>query len=443
MFVLALSSLRHRTAAFTAGFLALFLGAALVMTFGSLVDTALGPGVDPVSEEVLAIMGGVVGGWSLLLVVFAVASTTTLGVHQRAREIALLKSAGATPGQLTWMILAEVLVLALVAVVPAVPLGMLAGRTLLGLLQDSGQVGAGIHHAFGPVALGQGIGVTLCSAVGAALITARRAVRTRVTESLLNAAAPRARLTRRRVAFGLLFFAGAVNQAVLTVTVGRGTGFQAQQYAGSADILFAIGLACFAPAIVRRLPLPGFGVVGAVTRQNLRSRSAPLAAALTPIVLFIGVGVGTLYMQSLDNRASAGRPVGADQHIIETLNYVVTGMIALFLCIMLINTLVASTAERTREFAQYRLAGATSGQVLSMVALESLAITVAGTVLGTVASLVTILPFAYARTGTWTPDLDPGTYLAAVGFTAVLTFATALLTARRSLSVPTTAAVTV
>jgi len=443
MVSLALSSLRHRTAAFVAAFLALFLGAALVMSFGSLIDTALGEGVDPASEETLAIMGGVVGGWSLLLVVFAVTSTATLGVRQRGREIALLRSAGAVPGQITRMILAEVLVLALAGAAAAVPLGMAGGNLVLVLLQDSGQVTPGIEHAFGAVALGQGFGITLLSAVGASLITARRAVRMRVTESMADTDPPPARLTGLRVGFGLLFFAGAAAQAVLTVTLGKGAGFEAQQYAGTADILFALGLACFAPAIVRRLPLPGFGTTGALTREGLHARTGPLTAALVPVVLFIGASVGTLYMQDLDAEASAGLMAEEGQRAIETLNYVVTGMIALFLCIMLVNTLVASTTDRSREFAQYRLAGATTGQVQKMVALEGLAVTAAGVGFGTVAALVTIVPFSYARTGSWIPDLDPVIYPAAVAFTAAVVFASALLTARRALSTPPVAAVAV
>ena len=443
MFALALSSLRHRTAVFVAAFLALFFGAALVMSFGSLTDTALGPGVDAASEETLFIMGSVVGGWSLLLVVFAVTSTVTLGVRQRTKEIALLKSAGAVPGQLTRMILAEVLVLALAGAALAVPLGMAGGKLVLGLLRDSGQVGAGITHSFGAVALGQGFGITLLSAAGAALITARRVTRMRVTESMGEAAAPRARMNGWRAGAGLLFLAGAASLAVLTATLGKGAGMEAQQYAGTADILFALGLACFAPVIVRRLPLPGFGTAGALARETLRARSAPLAAALTPVVLFIGMAVGTLYMQDLDGEASAGLLPEEGQRTVETLNYVVTGMVSLFLCIMLVNTLVAATAARTREFAQYRLAGATTGQVQRMAVLEGLAVTAAGVVFGTLASLVTILPFSYARTGTWTPDLDPFIYPATVGLTAAVVLATSLLATRRALAVPVVSAVAV
>jgi putative ABC transport system permease protein len=442
MLSLALSSLRYRSSAFVAVFLAVFLGATMVMSFGSMLDTALGPGVDPLSEETLIIMAGVVGGWSLLLVMFAVASTTSLGVRQRAREIALLKSVGATPGQLYKMIVAEVLVLAVIAMVPAVPLGMLAGSGLLALLQDTGQVASGIDHAFGVVALGQGFGITLISSVGGAMISARRAVRVPVVESLMEAAAPKARLNRRRVVLGLLFFAAAMSQAVLTVTLGHGVGFEAQQYAGVADIVFAIGLACFAPALVHRIPLPGFGVAGYLTRQNLRERTAQLASPLTSIILFVAASMGTLYMQYVDNRASEGVLTEEGQRTVETLNYVVTGMITLFLCIMLINTLVATTSARTREFAQHRLIGATPQQVLGVVGLESLALTVTGVVFGTIAALVTILPFSYARTDSWTPSLNPAIVIGVIGVAAAATFATTLLAARRALSIPAVAVVT-
>ena len=43
---LALSGLRHRTGAFVATFLSAALGAAILMTFASLIDTAAGAGVD-------------------------------------------------------------------------------------------------------------------------------------------------------------------------------------------------------------------------------------------------------------------------------------------------------------------------------------------------------------------------------------------------------------
>ncbi|GAB2812916.1 ABC transporter permease [Actinocorallia aurea] len=436
MLRIALSSLRHRASAFVAAFLALFLGAALVMSFGSLLDTGSAPGLDADSAETLSIMGGVVGGWSLLLVGFAAVTTTTLGVRQRAREIALLRSAGAVPGQITRMILIEALLLAVVAGALAVPVGYFGGRALLGLIQDSGQAAEGIEHAFGPVALGQGFGITLLSAMGAAFLAARRAGGVRVVESMAEAAAPAARLTVLRTISGVLLLAAAAALFAATLVFGPDLGVEAQALAGYIDILAAIALACFAPALVRLLSVPGSGAAAHLARGNLGARSGHLSSALAPVVLFLGMAVGTLLLQDVDGRASAGMLPEEGADLVKTLNYVITGMVGAFLCILLVNTLATSTAGRRREFAQLRLAGATPRQVLRMVALESSALALAGTLLGLLAAAATVLPFAYARTDSWIPSFSPTLPALTTLLTITVTLATPLLITRRLLHQP-------
>nr|BFE86377.1 hypothetical protein GCM10020093_089780 [Planobispora longispora] len=99
MFVLALRSLSGRASGFLASFLAMFLGAVILMAFGSLFDTAGEPGLDPAAQEMLTTLAAVVGGWGLILVTFAVTSTLGLSVRQRAAEMALLRNIGATPAR--------------------------------------------------------------------------------------------------------------------------------------------------------------------------------------------------------------------------------------------------------------------------------------------------------------------------------------------------------
>ncbi|ROO82829.1 putative ABC transport system permease protein [Actinocorallia herbida] len=436
MFRIALASLRHRASAFVAAFFALFLGAALVMSFGSLLDTGTSPALDADSAETLSIMGGVVGGWSLLLVGFAAVTTTALGVRRRAREIALLKSAGAVPGQITRMILTEVLLLAVVAGTLAVPIGFFGGRLLLGLIQDSGQVSPDVAHVFGPAALGQGFGITLVSAAGAAVLAARGASRMRVVESMAEAEAPPARLTVRRAVSGVLLLAAAATMFTLTLVLGPDLGIEAQALAGYIDILVAIALACFAPALVRLLRVPGSTASAHLARGNLRARSGHLSSALAPVVLFLGMAVGTLVLQDVDARFHAGMLPEEGAELVKTLNYVITGMVGAFLCILLVNTLATSTAARRREFAMLRLAGATPGQLLRMVALESSALALAGTALGLLAASATVLPFSYARTDTWLPHFSPAFPLLATALTLTVTLATPLLITRHLLRRP-------
>lgn len=445
MTALALRSLRHRTTAFVASFLSLLLGATILMAFASMLDTSAGEGVSAVDRETLTTMAAVVGGWGLVIVAFGVASTLTLMVRQRGGEIALLKSIGATPAQIRRMIVGEAAVMAVVAAAAAIVPAILAGSLLLDLLQDTGQVGAGLQYRFGPIAVGMGLGITFAAATLAALLAARRAARMRAREAVVAAAVEDPRMSRRRIAAACLFLVLGLDLAVVTATVMRGEGVDAMATAGQASILVAIGLSLLAPALVRvvaaRLagPLERRGDAGAwLTALNVRQRSHQMASALVPVVLFVGIAVGTLSMQGIENAAvdAAGGRQTAEERSVETLNLVVVAMISLFAAIMLVNTLVAATTYRRGEFGQQRLAGSTPPQVLGMVGLESLVLLCTGVLFGTIASLFTIVPFSVARTGTVLPGSPIGVYLATVGAATLLTLGSSLCAARRALRTP-------
>ncbi|GGU95454.1 transporter [Actinomadura cremea] len=446
MTALALRSLRKRTGAFVASFLALFLGATILMAFASMLDTA--SGTSGTAHETLVTMASVVGGWGLLLVVFAVTSTLTLSVRQRSAEMALLKSIGATPAQLTRMITGEAAGLAVVAALLAIGPAVLAGRGLLALLHGTDQVPEDVSHAFGPIAISMGAGITFVSAVGAALLTARRLARGRIADTL--AETDSGRLTRKRIGLAGLFFAVALSEVIVTVTVMKDEGSGAMATSGQADIFAALGLALLAPAIVRRAgavlagPLRWFGgVAGDLAVTGMLRRTSTMAAAVTPVILFTGIAVGTLYLQSTENAAAtaAGIVKTPEDKNIETLNFVVIGMVVLFAAIMLVNTLVAATAHRRREFGQTRLAGATPRQVMATVAVESAVLTVIGVACGSVASLFTIVPFSLVRVDSPMPEGDVWTYVAVVALAAVLTGATAGTATRRVLRTPAIEAV--
>ncbi len=185
------------------------------------------------------------------------------------------------------------------------------------------------------------------------------------------------------------------------------------------------------------------GVSGYLTLLNARQRTGQLATALMPIIVFTGIATGTLCLQSIENRATAaaGLARSADQKSIETLNLVVVGMIALFTAIMLINTLVAATAYRKREFAQLRLTGATPPQVLGLVSVEGIVLAGTGVVFGTIASIVTVVLYSIARTHKILPYTTIGIYLGVVAVAAALTLAATIGAARHALRAPAVEAV--
>jgi putative ABC transport system permease protein len=445
----AFRTLRFRAGGFVAGFLAVFLGATILMAFASMLDTRANGTLDPTSDDTLFIVATVVGGWGLLLVAFAVASTLTLSVRQRARDIALLKSIGATPAQVGRTIVGEAGLVAVVAALAAIVPAMLVGRLLLALLQDTGQVASDVSYSFGPIAIALGLGITFLAATLAAFVTARRAARVPAVESLFSASVDGSRMSRkRRLAAGLFLVLG-FDLAVVTATVMDGKGIDAMQTAGQASLYGAIGFALLAPVLVRvvtarlAVPLRVAGAGGYLAALNTRRRTQQLASTLMPIILFTAT-TGTLYMQSIENGAPAVANTSitaADAKNLETLNYVVVGLISAFAAILLVNTVVAATSHRRQEFGQLRLAGSTPPQVLLMVALESLVLLVTGVVFGTIAALFTIVPYSLARTDSVIPDSPIAIYLAVVGAAAILTFAAGLAAARHGIRRPAVDAV--
>ena len=446
---IALRSLRHRLTACTASFLAMFFGAIILMAFGSLFDTSGADGVDAASRSTLDTMAAVVGGWGLLLVTFAVTSTLTLQVRQRAEEFALLRHVGATPAQLTLMIVIEAVVLALVAVAAAVTPAAFAGRWLLAGLTGSGQVDDTVAYRFGGFAIHLGVVVTGLAATVAAGIAARRATRGSTVASKVDAAVRTHRLGWKRIAAAAVFLFLGADLAVVTVVAMRGEpGFEPMATAGPASIWCSIGLALLAPALVRavaaRLAGPlerRAGVAGYLAALNLRQRPAQLATAAMPIILFTGVATGTLSMLGTDHKArvAAGIARTVDYRTAETTNLIVISIILLFCAIMVINTLVAATAHRRREFGQQRLLGATPAQVLWTTATEAGVLTVAGVSVGIVAGLFTAVPFAIARS-TWPTNSLAG-YLAVIAIAATIALLTSLAATRRAMRLPAVAAV--
>ncbi|CAL9636011.1 hypothetical protein SUDANB174_06167 [Streptomyces sp. enrichment culture] len=185
-------------------------------------------------------------------------------------------------------------------------------------------------------------------------------------------------------------------------------------------------------------PLAAFGGAGAyLAVRNVRRRAAELSGTLMPLILFVAPATATLYMQAVQNDAikESGLVRTVDDKNLETLNFVIVGIIVAFAYIMLINTLYAATAYRRREFGQERLAGATPAQVMRMIGWEGLLLTLAGVLYGSLAGLAGIVAFTRFRTGSSLPDQGLGLWLGTVAAAAAATFLTSLLTAHRALRV--------
>ncbi len=447
MLRLAIASVRFRAASFLAAFISMLLGAIIVMTFASLIDVSRGPGISAGDQENLITMAAVVGVCGLVIVLFSVATTMTLTVRQRSNEIALLKSAGATPAQVRLMIGGEAILLAIAACVVAIPISILAGQGLMRMLVSANLLAAGIEYRFGIAALGTGTGVTLLASAAAAWLTAHRTARMGVSESLLNVSHEQPRMGRARVIVGWIFVAAGCSAAAVTALVLADADISIlQMVAGEASLLTAIGLALLAPGLVATLSAaistalrPVLGVSGYLSTLNVRRRPQQMAGTLIPIILLTAVATGTLYAQRIDSAiADAGGPTSSDAEGVQAINYTVVGMLCVFAAIMLVNSLIAATTYRRAEFARCRLVGITPSQVIRIVAAEELSIVLTGIIAGSLAGALTVVPYSIARTDNIVPDVGPGIYISTVALVIALAFGASLGATHHAMRRPAT-----
>lgn len=409
MTALAWASLRHRATAFTATFVSVLLGAALIGAFATLAQTGAGD-VSADDAETLRIMGIVVGGWGSAIVLFSVASTLGITVRQRAEEIGLLRVVGATPRQARRLVLAEAAAVTGVAAVLGALVAWPAGFVLLALLRNGGVVSDTVEYGGGPAASAVTVALVALTGLVAAAVTARRTTSEPATLALAEARSGAGRMRWWRVLLGLLLVGYGVAMAVVTITV---TAHDSDPYAamstsGSSSILVGIGLATLSPALLRWLssacaPAVGrTGVVGWLAAWNTSRRSHLLGAVLAPVIVLTAGAAGVLMLVGIDHRTiGAGHPEG---DTINLLNSLVTGMIVVFAAVVVVNAFAAVVAGRRAELQRLRLLGATATQVERSVLAEAGIVAGIGVLLGLLASLATVVPFAVARDEGVVPD---------------------------------------
>ncbi len=265
------------------------------------------PSARATTVELIA-LAGAFGGIAVVVAVFVVASTLAISIRQRQRELALIRAVGMTPGQLRRMVVAETVLVAVVATALGVVAGDILGRWLYDAMVGTGLVPDAMAYRYGRIPMLVGIGTALLTAVAAALVAARRAARTRPVEAMTGAAVAERWLTWPRAIFAALFGAGGIALVIVTATVLSGP--IAQSTAGPAVLCLAIAAALLGPGIARIvLWLVGLpvrllgGKMGRLAVVNLRSQRVLAAAAMTPLVLAISVATANIYAQT--TRAAA------------------------------------------------------------------------------------------------------------------------------------------
>jgi putative ABC transport system permease protein len=132
-------------------------------------------------NQVLALFGALLG-LAVLIALFGIANTLSLSVIERTRESALMRALGLTKGQLRRMLLTEALLMAALAIVLGVGLGVTFGLVMVRAFINSASGQGMLSMPYSQIALYAVIGA--CAALAAGVLPARRAARTSVVAAM-------------------------------------------------------------------------------------------------------------------------------------------------------------------------------------------------------------------------------------------------------------------
>ncbi|MET8628716.1 FtsX-like permease family protein [Kitasatospora sp. NPDC004669] len=416
MLRLALGALRTRTASFAGLAMTLLLAVAVITLFGSLIAAALGTGGD----SRLAMIGGAFGEIAMLMALFVVANTLGFSVRQQYRDIALLRTSGATPVQIKRLVRGQVLLVTLLVSPAAWLLGAWGARRFLAELVTRGVAPASAGVPWSPLPMLIGTVATMLVGVGAAKAAARRTVRGRPSAAVDQTAAEHGGLGWVRGIAGLLSLTGA---GVLCGFITRQPVDKAAQAALLGALLLMIAVGMLGPLLARA----AVGLLGVPLRlasrrhrgeaggwlaaTNLLGHAHRLASAVVPIALLVGLSMTfTAITGTIQHAAAQAVPQGAQSASDVWLRGVELTMLAGFGAVATVNTLVSLTATRRREYALLTLIGATRRQLFRMLGAEAVVTAMAGALLGVLVAAPVSVAFALAATdGPW-PWLPLQTY---------------------------------
>ena len=245
---------------------------------------------------------GITGAVTVFAAIFVIAGTVSFSVRQRLRELALLRTIGATPNQLRKMLGQETLILTLMASVVGSPVGWWLSLFLKERLVGLGVIPAQFELRFSLLPFAAALVAGLLVTQAAAWLAARRSSQIAPTQALRETVDDKHALSPIKLALGLIFIAGGL--AVLLfgpLGGGDGTGIG---MGFIACMLFLIGATLLGPLLVKTIGgLIGLlirkagGVTGDLAASNTSIRADRIAGIALPLALLVALN-GTMLLSS-------------------------------------------------------------------------------------------------------------------------------------------------
>ncbi|MEU0396800.1 FtsX-like permease family protein [Streptomyces sp. NPDC006208] len=234
---------------------------------------------------------GTAGGVSAFVSVFVVASTFAFTVALRRREFGLLRTAGATPGQIRRLLLTEALVIGTIASAAGCALGAWGAPRLARLLV-AGEVAPqwftireDVNWPF-HAAFWTGLAVALTGVWAAS----RRAGRIGPAEALREADVDSGTMPLGRLLAGIALVGAGIGLLVWGLATDPADLLKRKTYTTRPMVLIT-AVALLAPLLVRRtvrlLPLPG--ATGMLVRENTAASLRRTAAVAAPVLVTVAL----------------------------------------------------------------------------------------------------------------------------------------------------------
>jgi putative ABC transport system permease protein len=339
-------------------------------------------------------------GDSVYLSMIVVAVTMSLAVSRQLRDIALLRSIGATPGQLRRSVVLQALAVSLPASVLGFAMAVPLGYGWVALLRSHGALPDAVRFTPELVVLPIVAGIQLATSVVGAGVAGRRTTRLAPAIALSETSGDRRHIGPVRSALGLLLVGGGVVGSVVVSSLAAD-----QADAAALFVLLAecIGIGALAPVVLRAAaavfrPLLPDGLPR-LALDNISAMSRPLAGTLVPLVLsmaFAGVKVAV----RTTSAAVTGSP-GSPTEVWT--DYSGTTVFCAFAGVAALNALVTVIVARGLDLAVLQLAGGTRLRLLLMVTGEAALVAATAVLLAGVAAGATLLPMLHTSLGTWLP----------------------------------------
>ncbi|MEV0352017.1 FtsX-like permease family protein [Nonomuraea sp. NPDC050680] len=344
----------------------------------------------------LLVLSAVVSGF---VSVFVVAGMLSLHVLRQRRNWALLRSVGMTPRQVSRLITAEALVVAMLASAAGCVLAVPYAVMMAAFMRMTGLAPGGVpvKVTAGPfiVALVVGLAVTLL----AARIAARKAVGVGPLEVLRDSAAQRRLLPWTRAVTGAAALAGGT---VLLWLVPQVKPKDAAPTALGATMVLCVAASALGPvalrgmgwllgAVAARLD-PGAGMLA---RSSLVTQPRRAMSAASPVMLTVALACTFLFAVATTDAAAGVTRTGPAVWVAPML----VGSAVVYTVISVLNATAMTMAERTGEIRLLRTVGTKPRQLARAVCWETLIVTGVGTLLGTSIAAASLTTLGKAATG--------------------------------------------